>query len=103
MQTAICYYEAGRPAQAVTIYQGHLTKANFSRRDYGYFMALQGSALAAVREPDEAASVGMTAHSIATTTNSTRTLQELDRLVGQLDTWATRPAVRELREAVLAY
>ena len=103
MQTAICYYEADRPAQAVAIYRSQLDKASFSRRDYGYFMALQGSALAAAKEPDEAASVGLTAYSIATTTNSTRTLQELDRLVQQLDTWATRPAVRELRDAVLAY
>jgi hypothetical protein len=103
MQTAICYYEAGRPTQAVAIYRSQLNKDSFSRRDYGYFMALQGSALAAAKEPDEAASVGLTAYSIATATNSTRTLEELGRLVRQLDIWATRPAVRELRDAVLNY
>ena len=100
MQTAICYCEAGRPVHAVAIYRSHLSKASFSSRDYGYFMTLQGSALAAAKEPDEAAAAGMEAHSIATATNSTRTLRELDRLVRQLDAWATRPAVRELRDAV---
>lgn len=103
MQTAICFQEAGQPQRAVTIYGDQLTKSNFSRRDYGYFMSLHGNALAAAHEPDEAATVGLVAHSIASDTNSVRTVQELSRLVRQLDAWATRPAVRELRDAILAY
>lgn len=102
VQTAICYHEAGRPNRAVTIYGEHLTKANFSRRDYGYFVSLQATALAATKEPDEAATVGRVAYDIGTATNSARTLHEVHRLVRQLDTWATRPAVLDLREAVVA-
>jgi len=103
MQTAICYQQAGQPQRATAIYREQLTKANFSRRDYGYFMALNGSALASAREPDEAARVGLIAHTIATHTYSTRTTQELGRLVRQLDPWARRPIVCELRKAVLSY
>jgi hypothetical protein len=60
-----------------------------------------GGTLAAAGEPDEASRVGMGALKLAQETNSTRTLQELMRLVARVSPWSDQPAVRELCEAVL--
>lgn len=102
MQTAICYCEGGHPRRAVELYDSWLSAQHFSRRDYGYFQALRSAALALAGEPDTAATAGMTALSVATETASQRTTQELRSVVEVLRPWASRPAVRELREAVLA-
>jgi hypothetical protein len=103
VQTAMCYQVAGRPEAAAAIYREHLTSESFSRRDYGYFASLGASASALANEPDEAARLAMTAHRIATATHSVRTASEVVRVVHQLDRWSSRPAVRELRTAVLSY
>ncbi|WP_165956761.1 helix-turn-helix domain-containing protein [Kribbella antibiotica] len=103
IQTAMCYQVAGRPQEAASIYREHLTSASFSRRDYGYFASLGASASALANEPDDAARLAMTAHRIATATHSVRTANEVVRVVRQLDRWAARPAVRELRAVVLDY
>jgi hypothetical protein len=103
IQTAMCYQVAGRPQEAASIYREHLTSASFSRRDYGYFASLGASASALANEPDEAARLAMTAHRIATATHSVRTANEVVRVVRQLDRWSARPAIRELRAAVLNY
>jgi hypothetical protein len=101
VQTAICYTEAGAPGRALDLYDEHLSRQTFSRRDYGYFLSLKGAAYAAAHAPDDAAIVGLEALVVAAATDSVRTLHELDRLVGDLKPWANRPAVRELSQAVL--
>jgi hypothetical protein len=102
MQTATCYCEAGQPRRAVELYDAWLSAQTFSRRDYGYFRALMASSLALAGEPDTAANTGLEALSVATETASERTTRELAAVVDVLRPWANRPAVRELREAVLA-
>lgn len=102
MQTAICFDEARQPARAVELYETELSPTVFSHRDYGYFRALMASSLAAAGEPDEAGAVGLGALAIARETNSTRTKSELQRVVGRLGPWSTRPVVRELRDALLS-
>ena len=95
MQTAICYSEAGQPQRAVELYRQWLSPAVFSRRDYGYFLALMAATVLAVGDPDEAASVGAAALSIAAATESVRTLHELLRLRADLVPWSDRTAVRD--------
>jgi transcriptional regulator with XRE-family HTH domain len=102
MQTAICYCEAGFPDRALELYESWLTEDAFSRRDFGYFFSLKAEALARAGGPDEASSAGLRALSLARETNSARTVQELHRLLDELQPSASRPAVRELRNAVLA-
>jgi hypothetical protein len=102
MQAALCYSEAGRPQMAVELYNAELSEDAFSRRDYGYFMSLKAGALAAMGEPDEASSTGLTALAIATATNSERTVRELLNLLRRLSPWTSRPSVQTLRDAVLA-
>lgn len=100
MQTAICYTEAGASQRAVKIYQDQLREDAFSRRDYGYFLALMGGALAAAGEPEEASRAGLKALSLAAPTDSTRTMHEISCLSDQLELWSTNPAVRDLRTAL---
>jgi tetratricopeptide (TPR) repeat protein len=102
LQVAICYCEAGRSDQALALYDTWLTVDTFSRRDYGYFLALKSEAFVAAEEPDEASVTGLQALSLARETNSARTYQEVLRVVGQLQQWRDRAGVRELRAAVLA-
>jgi hypothetical protein len=100
MQAALCYCEAGRPRVAVELYNTELSEDAFSRRDFGYFMSLKGGALAAMGEPDEASSTGLTALAIATATHSERTVRELTNLLWRLSPWSDRPSVQALRDAV---
>jgi hypothetical protein len=102
MQAALCYCEAGRPHLAVQLYNSELSADAFSRRDYGYFMSLKGSALAAMGEPDEASNTGLVALVIATATSSERTVRELINLLRRLTPWSNRPSVQGLQEAILA-
>jgi len=102
MQTAICYTEAGQPRRAAELYDEWLSRNEFSKRDYGYFLSLRASALALAGEPDAAATIGMTSLPLAQTTNSKRTAEELGKVLVTLTPWENRAAVRELREAVLA-
>lgn len=100
MQTAICYAEAGKPLRAVEIYRQELTTRAFSRRDYGYFLSLMANTVAAAGEPDDAARLGIDALSVAANTDSRRTVKELHRLMGRLEPWSRRAAVRELHDAL---
>ena len=102
LQSAICYVEAGQPGLAVGIYRAHLDSGKLSKRDHGYFSVLMAQALVAAREPDEAAYLGQSALSVAVATRSTRTIGELGRLTEDLKPWKTRPAVRELYNALAA-
>jgi len=98
LQVAICYCEAGQPEPSLELYDRWLSRETFSRRDYGYFLALKGGAHAMAGEPDDAAAAGLEAFSLA----SVRTVQEVARLAVQLDQWGDRDSVHDLREAVLA-
>ncbi|MGH3753375.1 MAG: XRE family transcriptional regulator [Pseudonocardiaceae bacterium] len=101
MQTAICYCEAGRPGQAALVYREHLNDGHISRRDRGYFLSLTASAWTQAAEPDNAASAGQEALTIAVETYSLRTIHELKRVCVLLEPWRSQPAVRDLRDAVL--
>jgi DNA-binding XRE family transcriptional regulator len=103
MQTAICYCEAGQPERAVELYREHVDDGQISHRDRGYFLSLTASALAHAAEPDDAASAGHEALTIAVETDSLRTICELERVCTLLEPWRSRPAVHELREAVLPF
>lgn len=94
MQTAICYCEAGQAVRAAEIYDEYLNPEVFSRRDYGYFLALAAMSLVAASRPDDAADYGREAAGIAAATGSARTLMELRRLLDMLSPWTGRPAVR---------
>ncbi len=77
LRTASCYIEAGRPQQAAALYGQVLSTDELSRRDRGYFLARRTSSLALAGEPDEAASTGLEAVQLASSTTSQRTKREL--------------------------
>jgi transcriptional regulator with XRE-family HTH domain len=101
MQTAICYCEASQPERAAELYREHLDDEQISHRDRGYFLSLMASALAHAAAPNDAASAGHEALAVAVETHSLRTVQELKRVCTLLEPWRSRPAVYELREALL--
>ena len=101
MQTAICYCEAGQPGRAAELYRSRLDNERFSHRDRGYFLSLMASASAQAAEPDNATDAGQEALTIAVETSSRRTVHELKRVCALLEPWRARPAVRDLRDAVL--
>ena len=102
LQVAICYCEAAQPETSLELYDRWLSRETFSKRDYGYFLALKGAAHAMAGEPDNAAAAGLDAFSLARQTESVRTVQEVTRLAIQLDQWSGRDSVHDLRNAVLA-
>ncbi|MCA1674956.1 MAG: helix-turn-helix transcriptional regulator [Actinobacteria bacterium] len=101
MQTAICYCEAGQPGRAAELYRSRLDNERFSHRDRGYFLSLMASASAQAAEPDNATDASQEALAIAVETSSRRTMHELTRVCALLEPWRARPAVRDLRDAVL--
>lgn len=100
LRTASCYIEAGKPQQAAALYGQILSADGLSRRDRGYFLARRTSSLALAGEPDAAASVGLEAAHLASSTASQRTKRELVRALATLKPWRNRPGPRELREAL---
>jgi len=101
LQVAICYCEAGQPERSLELYDRWLSPETFSRRDYAYFLALKGEAHATAEEPDNAATAGLKAFSLARETESVRTVQELTRLAVQLEQWRDKESVHDLRKSVL--
>jgi tetratricopeptide (TPR) repeat protein len=101
LQVAICYCEAGQPERSLELYDRWLSTETFSRRDYAYFLALKGEAHAIAEEPDNAATAGLQAFSLARETESVRTVQEVTRLAVQLEQWRDRESVHDLRKSVL--
>jgi transcriptional regulator with XRE-family HTH domain len=97
---ALCYVEGGKPSKAVDLFGIVLASNELTHRDEGFFRALKSYACALSGEPDAAAQEGMSALSIATSTNSERTTRELQRTVKVLTPWSTRPGPRQLREAL---
>ncbi|MGW9205696.1 XRE family transcriptional regulator [Embleya sp. NPDC055664] len=102
VQKAICLAEAGNPRRATDVYHSHLTPQAFSRRDYGYFLALMAGTLAAAGEPARAVEAGHEALTIAGASGSVRTYRELVRLLSHLEPWRSHASVRELRAQVEA-
>jgi transcriptional regulator with XRE-family HTH domain len=101
LQVAICYCEAGQPERSLELYDCWLSPETFSRRDYAYFLALKGEAHAIAEEPDNAATAGLEAFSVARETESVRTVHEVTRLAVQLEQWRDRESVHDLRKSVL--
>ncbi len=100
LRAASCYIEAGKPQQAAALYGQVLSAGGLSRRDRGYFLARRTSSLALAGEPDEAASTGLEAAQLASSTTSQRTKRELIRALAALKPWRNRPGPRALREAL---
>lgn len=100
LREASCYVEAGKPARAARLFHNAITAGGLSRRDEGYFRARRAFACALSGEPDDAASEGLAALSIAATVKSERTTRELQRTAKVLTPWGTRPGPRQLREAL---
>lgn len=102
LRTATSFTEAGKPARAAVLFGEVLTSADLSRRDAGFFRARRAAALALSGEPDEAATVGLESIEVAAATNSRRTLRVLGEVMQTLTPWRSRPAVRELHDAMAA-
>jgi tetratricopeptide (TPR) repeat protein len=101
LHTANCYTEAGAAKRAAELYGHVLTRNALPQRNAALHSARRALALARSGEPDEAATVGLEAAQVAKITHSQRTLRVLGEVVQTLGPWRSRPAPRELREALL--
>ncbi|MFI6168947.1 XRE family transcriptional regulator [Nocardia sp. NPDC051052] len=101
VRSACCYTEAGRPQTATELFGEVLAGGSLSRRDAGFFGARQAKALALSGEPDEAATVAVDSVTVARETRSERTMNVIVDVVRTLDPWSHRPAVRQLRDALM--
>ena len=102
LQTAVCLTEAGRPVEAVVLYQRILASGIASARDDAYFRILLSASLALSGEPDEAARTACGALPVAAATHSRRSIAEARSLLGALQPWRQRTQVRALEDAVRA-
>ena len=100
LRNAATFTEAGKPARAAVVFAEVLESSDLSRRDTGFFQARRAAALALCGEPDEAATVGMESVEVARATDSLRTLRVLTEVMTTLTPWRSRPAVRELHDAI---
>jgi hypothetical protein len=100
LQTAVCLTEAGRPAEAVVLYQRILAGGIASARDDAYFRILLSTSLALSGEPDEAARTACGALPVAVATRSRRSIAEARSLLGVLRPWRQRSQVRALEDAL---
>ncbi|MHA6783163.1 hypothetical protein ACVGOW_19515 [Pseudonocardia saturnea] len=100
LQTAVCLTEAGRPAEAVVLYQRILAGGIASARDDAYFRILLSTSLALSGEPDEAARTAYGALPVAVATHSRRSIGEARSLLGALRPWRQRSQVRALEDAL---
>ncbi|MDN5750144.1 MAG: hypothetical protein L0H64_16800 [Pseudonocardia sp.] len=100
LQTAVCLTEAGRPAEAVVLYQRILAGGIASARDDAYFRILLSTSLALSGEPDEAARTACGALPVAVATHSRRSIAEARSLLGALRPWRQRSQVRALEDAL---
>jgi tetratricopeptide (TPR) repeat protein len=100
VRRAICFTEAGKPSKAADLFGAVLADNELTHRDEGYYRALRSYTCALSGEPDIAAQEGLSALSIATSTNSERTTREVQRTLKVLTPWSSRPGPRQLREAL---
>ncbi|MDN5931795.1 MAG: hypothetical protein L0I24_12165 [Pseudonocardia sp.] len=96
----MCLTEAGRPAEAVVLYQRILAGGIASARDDAYFRILLSTSLALSGEPDEAARTACGALPVAVATHSRRSIAEARSLLGVLQTWRQRSQVKALEDAL---
>ncbi|WP_369164962.1 XRE family transcriptional regulator [Streptomyces sp. AFD10] len=101
IRDAITLTEAGKPSMAVDIFSDALSANAMSYRDTGFFNARRAAALALSGEPDEAARVGAASAAVACEVKSGRTVRVLGDVLHILERWRDRPAVRELRDALV--
>ncbi|WP_174548815.1 XRE family transcriptional regulator [Actinomadura formosensis] len=102
LQVAICYCESGQLDRSIEVYDKWLNPEAFSRRDYGYFLALKSHAYLKAQAPDKAATTALNALSVARKTESARTQEEIFRLIPGLQRWRDRESVHELERSLLA-
>ncbi|MGW1863993.1 helix-turn-helix domain-containing protein [Streptomyces mauvecolor] len=102
LRDAITFTEAGKPGTAAEMFSDVISAGALSHRDTGFFNARRAAALALSGEPDEAARVGKASAEVAHDVKSERTVRVLGEVLGTLDRWRSRPAVREFREALTA-
>ncbi|MFK0168361.1 hypothetical protein ACIQU5_06140 [Streptomyces sp. NPDC090306] len=102
VRNAVTLTEAGKPSLAADVFADVLSGGRLSHRDTGFFNARRAGALALSGEPDEAARVGALAAGVAAEVKSQRTVHVLGDVLHSLSPWRTRPAVRSLREALVA-
>ncbi|MEV7781754.1 XRE family transcriptional regulator [Kitasatospora sp. NPDC088351] len=101
VQSGICWREAERPAEAVSVFQTHLIPDAFLPRDHAHYSAYLSGALAEAGEPDEAASVALRALEVAVPARYGQAITELHHTARILFPHRRRPAVRELHERLL--
>ncbi|GAA1309100.1 helix-turn-helix transcriptional regulator [Saccharothrix xinjiangensis] len=102
LRNANCLSEAGTPKRAATLYAHILGNVRLTKRNASLHHTRWALALARSGEPDEAAVTALKAVHAAKATHSLRTLHTLDNVVTTLTPWKTRPAVRELHQAISA-
>jgi hypothetical protein len=100
LQAGLCLTEAGRPAEAVPVYDAVIADGATSERDRAYFRILQATSLALAGEPDRAAEQGRAALPVAVAAGSLRSVAEARTLLGVLAPWRQRTPVREFAAAV---
>lgn len=99
---ASCHIEAGKPARAAEVYSEVLADGGLPERNAALHRARRALALALSGEPDEAATIALKSVHTARAMHSRRTLQTLEEVARTLRPWRSRPAPRELREALRA-
>jgi len=88
------HLELGRAESAVSAFTTVLdTLPPDYHRDRGQYLARLAQAYVLAKEPDEACACAEESLAIATTTGSSRTINDLRRLAEQLRPWINRPAV----------
>jgi len=99
IQRATCYGRLGLNAEAIALWDQILPSIPVTaRRDMGVFLARQGSALAAVPEPERATEVTGKAIELLRQTGSVRQRAELIIMPTQMDAWVNTAKGREMTE-----
>ncbi|RDI58952.1 hypothetical protein [Nocardia pseudobrasiliensis] len=98
MEAASCLIELDRPEQAIATLEPQLPQWHpENRRDIGRGLALLAIALARSGQPDDAVRVAQHALAIVAETRSTRTEQQLYRIVRELHTGGAVTHAAQLR------
>ncbi|MFI7574294.1 helix-turn-helix domain-containing protein [Micromonospora sp. NPDC049497] len=100
---AKCHLELGRASAAVSAFTTVLdTLPPDYHRDRGQYLSRLAQAYVLAGSPEEACACAEESFAIAVTTGSSRTLNDLRDLLGQLRPWASSPAVMKLRGLLTA-
>ena len=100
---AKCHLELGRGDDAITAFRTVLdTLPAEYHRDRGQYLARFAQAHVLAEDPDEACTQAEESLAIAAATGSSRTINDLRRLLVDLEPWSTRPAVAQLAAMIAA-